>query len=295
MIPSIKIGLGGAVALCLAIGCGGSSSSEGGTGGTSGSVGTTGGSGGTTGGSGGTTGGSGGTTGGSGGTTGGSTTGGSGGTTGGSAGTSGSGGTTTAGTGGGVTIVDECPDYMPCGGDVVGSWRIRSICGETATAAPESPCADASPTEPSLMIDALYTFNADGTATFSGTANADFLLEISDACAMDQYGTDAQSLCTLLPILGAGGLGAGGTDEMPEDIPIMIDCDYADGICNCHIVEGPIPIMESSTYEISGNQITMTNTEDGTVTTGDFCVDGDDLDIREMDAEGSSMVSLTRD
>ncbi len=292
MVPSTKFGLGGAVALCLAIGCGGSSSSQGGTGGkggSAGSSGTTGGSGGTTGGSGGTMGGSGGTTGGSSGT-GGKATGG----TSGSGGAGGSGGSSggaggSGGSGGGVIITDECPDYAPCGGDIVGSWRVTSICGDLAPAEELSPCEGTTPTQ-TLDINGVYTFNADGTATVEGTAHGTFDIEVSDECAAEGGATTAEQFCVLFELLAAGGLGmdAGG---MGEALPIEVDCNYADGVCVCH-AEQDVVLDETSTYEVSGNEITITDAE-GAVTEADFCIDGDELMLHEI-SEGS-IVTATRE
>jgi hypothetical protein len=272
MLASIKFGVGGVVALGFAIGCGGSSTTHGGTGGTAGT-----GSGGTTGG----TGGKGGSGGKGGNAQGGSS--GSGGTGGSSGGTGGSSGS------GGVVISDECPDYAPCGGDIVGSWRVTAICGAVTPAAALLPCDTATASQ-SLTIDGVYTFNADGTASIGGTAQGAIDVEVSDECAMEQ-GLSAQEFCQLFELLAAGGLGTG-MGDMGQAPPVDVDCTYADSVCTCH-AEQDVPLDENSTYVVSGNEITVTNTDDGEVFAGDFCVDGDELMLHQT--SNDSIVSATRE
>jgi hypothetical protein len=274
MVPSIKFGMGGAVALFLAIGCGGSSSTtEGSTGGKGGSGGAgTGGNG-----TGGTTGGSGGK-GGASGSAGVSGSGGAGGSTGGS-----------GGSGGGVDISEECPDYAPCGGDIVGSWRMTAICGGVTPAEMISPCETSMPSQ-SLTVDGVYTFNADGTASIEGTAHGTIDVAVTDECAMMQ-GMSAQQYCTLFELLASGGLGSGMDGLGQAQLPV-VDCLHEDGLCTCH-AEQDVLIEENSTYVVSGNEITLTNTVDGAVFEGDFCVDGDELMLRQT--SNDSIVSATRE
>jgi hypothetical protein len=188
-----------------------------------------------------------------------------------------------------VIITDECPDYEPCGGDIVGSWRVTSICGDLAPAQELSPCEGTTPTQ-TLSIDGVYTFNADGTATVDGTAHGTFDIEVSEECAAEGGATTAEQFCALFELLAAGGLGME-TGGMGEALPIEVDCNYADSVCVCHAVQDVV-LDETSTYEVSGNEITITDA-DGDVTEADFCIDGDELMLHEV--TDGTIVSATRE
>ncbi len=283
-------------AMGLAVACGGSSKSsdddsggKGGSGGTSGTT-TTGGTGNTT--SSGGTGAKGGTTstGGTGAKGGTTSTGGSGGTT---SGTSGSGGTTSVAgaTGDPITLMTgNCPALTPCGGDVVGSWKISSICDASGgTAGTGGSTTDmpscATQTVGEASSDVTFEFKSDGSFTAAGTITITEDETFDDACAMSQFGSDVATTCDLLDSFGAQG-----------DTDYALSCTVANGLCDCHFTV-PLTSNEVGTYTVDGDQITVDYTEtdsDGTVTTGtetdSFCVKGDTM----TQASTTSVATLTR-
>jgi hypothetical protein len=259
---------GGASATGGASTTGGSSNALGGTtgsenGGTTNGVG----SGGTTSGSGGTTNGSGGTTSGSGGTT------------------NGSGGTTSgSGGGAGVDISTSCPTLTPCGGNLVGTWRLQTLCSN-------STCTSGCPDEIKSLTysgNVLYDFTSDGRVNVVGTLNADLEISVSDACAQSANLADAQTYCTEQQSSASGSGGAGDSSSF--------DCTYKAPNCECS-VKGSTAIDDSGTYAVSGTQVTITSSGGDsmlTTSTSSFCVSGDTLIVGASDGTMRTGGVLTR-
>jgi hypothetical protein len=242
--------------------------------------------------------------GGSGGTSGTKSTGGSSGTdtTGGtgnatsSGGTGATGGTTsTSGSGGSgdpVTIVSgTCPAFTACGGDVVGSWELGSICESTgATTVDGAPaglpaCATDGAVE-TASSDVVFEFKADGTFNAAGTTTFAFDLSFDDDCAQSTFMLDPASACTLLMLSGS-------ESATPGDVSCALD----GAVCDCHF-RATQPTDEVGTYTIDGSQLTVNYTQtaaDGTATshtdTNPFCVNGDTF--TEASTDGS-IATLTR-
>jgi hypothetical protein len=185
----------------------------------------------------------------------------------------------------------DCPAFTPCGGDVLGAWRIVSICGAfTPESNPDVPeCAGTAVSE-SFMGDGVYTFQDDGTATLTGTITVTADEVVTDACSQAQYGFSAALLCAGLNAsndLPQGQAGADGTGGATPAISFMCTVDGTD--CACHIVEGPVPVDQSATYSVQGEQITIGSN------TSDYCVDGDTLTIQGTSAStGLTQIELTR-
>jgi hypothetical protein len=171
-----------------------------------------------------------------------------------------------------IDIDTTCPTFAPCGGDVVGSWLTKSFCGVSTT---EPSCSDLASSQ-TASGDIVYTFSADGTLTMSGSLSATIDYSITDACAMSSLGTDAAGYCALLTSLGD-----------PSNPSLVIDCAFAGGTCNCHIVEGPAPLDQTDTYTAMGNQLIV-----GANSPSDYCIEGDTLTIRSND--GTQQTVLTR-
>ncbi|MGC4093182.1 MAG: hypothetical protein QM756_35905 [Polyangiaceae bacterium] len=68
-------------------------------------------------------------------------------------------------TSGGQAAIGWCTPFNPCGGNVVGTWKIVGFC-QDADDSPDPDCAEAQVT---YTTDATAIFNADGTFAASGT------------------------------------------------------------------------------------------------------------------------------
>lgn len=252
----------GVLAALLALGCGGSSTSsdddDGGSGGSSMS-------------SGGTSSNRGGSSNGVGGS----------GASGGSAATGGSGATGGTGGTGMIAPIGDCEDFVPCGGDPEGVWRVTDVCTELATSTlfPAAGCENAL-TGFDADVDGTYTFS-NGVVTFEGTVAYQLTLEIDDVCASSLADTGGVPAALLCPLIEASYADAGAESA---------SCDTSTGNCVCVLSFPAEPSMsEPQTYTISGNQLV---TSDGAST--DFCEQGETLGLHSRSAPGEDpQISLT--
>jgi len=223
--------------------------------------------------------------------------------TGGTGGTTGGTGGTTGGTGGTIEILPDCPAFTPCGGDIVGVWRLESICGAVTSSSNETSCVGQTVVE-SLAGNAIYTFGVDGTATVTGNLSIVGDISVTDACAQSM-GTTAAAYCEVLSAAaggtgslggagGTGGAGAaagtGGTagSAGTGDPAIDISCMLSASQCDCHLEEGPILVESTATYVTMGTQVIV----DGTPS--DYCVEGSTLTVSGTTSTGTALSIFTR-
>lgn len=109
---------------------------------------------------------------------------------GGSAGTAGTGGTDGMGGGdgqaGSVTKPgsEACP-MTPCGGDVVGSWQITSVCADwRVDPATTGTCPSASSIN-NVQMSGTYTYGADGAFSWNTTTGGTTTVTLPAACISD--------------------------------------------------------------------------------------------------------------
>jgi hypothetical protein len=315
MTFSRKLMAGGVfVVLGVVAACGKSSDDDAGSAGKGGSSGSSGKGGSGTGGSSGGTkasGGMGGTTGGTGATGGTKSTGGTSSETAGAAGedTAGSGGTGAGGTGGTmstsgsggtgdpVAIDTMCPAFKACGGDVVGNWRLTTLCGTNGGAAGAAGAGAggapgtagvpecASKTAMSMgSSDAVYDFKADGTYSIKGSLTLKESFTIDDACAKTFSVPDAATFCGL----ANSGLGAA--------LGFDFTCQVSGADCGCAIMSSQAQ-DETGTYTLDGDQVTIVPKSGSsgidTAGTSDYCVKGQTT-ITLQSSSGSGQVVLTR-
>jgi hypothetical protein len=75
--------------------------------------------------------------------------------------------------GSGTIYLAACGSFDACGGDVVGTWTLSSLCSDGNTSiehglGPNCAVIDGTPT---FTSDTSYTFDSDGTYTASGAIN----------------------------------------------------------------------------------------------------------------------------
>ena len=94
---------------------------------------------------------------------------------------------------------------------------------------------------------AIYDFGADGSLSYEGSVHVQYDLSATEACTQAVARKDAASYCKLI---------ADSSDDNPQ-VPATIDCTPTDGLCSCHVDQGPISGGGGSRYSISGNSITI--------------------------------------
>jgi hypothetical protein len=192
---------------------------------------------------------------------------------------SGSGGTFSVGNGGsstgGVQDMSDpgsgtCPAFTPCGGSLVGTWHLDSLCMSPPLMYSSSTCPSA---QEQIGADGTLTFGADGTLDPTKamlTLTVVFPPScITDSTACDQLGT------TIGPCTST-----------------------ADGGCRC-TPKTTTSMSSMETYTTSGNMVVLTSTDPNTGTprteTAYYCVTGNQLRLRGRSTSNIAYVyAMTR-
>ena len=82
----------------------------------------------------------------------------------------------------------RCPSITPCGGDITGKWRMTDVCLDEHAFAQAcnlpSACADAVSDAHMLSSDAVYTFDAQGVSTTTGSTEMSYKFTYTKACVV---------------------------------------------------------------------------------------------------------------
>jgi hypothetical protein len=158
-----------------------------------------------------------------------------------------------------------CGKVAACGGNIVGSWKVGASC-----ASPSTPsimgCTNASVKDANVSASGTSTFNSDGTFTVETTQSASETLVIPMSCL--SAGGMTATCGQLSTILGAALMGDAGTTA---------SCTTSGSDCDCTIALPSSATHEMGTYTVSGN--TLTTTSNGTMTSTDYCVQGNELHV----------------
>jgi hypothetical protein len=165
----------------------------------------------------------------------------------------------------------SCGKVQPCGGDVVGAWKLQSGCalGEAATDLIAADlCADATGDVAIVGGTAAVTFNADQSYVQTGDVEMEFHLTLPMSC-FAEGGTCAD-------------LKAAYAEAMATDPRFKATTCAASGsacVCNIRLV---LDVGESGTYSSAATSLT-TRTAGGPATTAQYCVQGDELHNIDVD------------
>lgn len=176
-----------------------------------------------------------------------------------------------AGTGGsGAT----CPSVSPCGGNIVGTWKVTQSC---VTASEDLNSAGAGCTGATAVLEITYggslTYKSDLTFDYSAVTATEIVHEhFPSGCS--PFGLTCQQLAQTA------------TDGGPPRCSID-----ALGGCNCDSVMMLTSSYPTGTYAVSGSMLTTTSTT-SMPSTSSFCVQGSVLYLIPGQAADAA-VSLT--
>jgi hypothetical protein len=207
----------------------------------------------------------------------------------------------------GGSLGGSCPGFTPCGGNIVGTWRLKSMCVK------DTPTDAACTVQSSGMIagagySVAYTFNANGT--FTGTVSGSMIQTVDypgAACSPtdaspSQYCSDIQqSMQSAL-----AGLTDAGTFPVKS---LSFTCTPSGSdVCKCNESLTYTPYTLEGTYTTSGDFITITMTgssilpdagigDGGTGSPTAYCVSGNILTLGPTPGssdEGEGVVVFTK-
>jgi hypothetical protein len=171
-----------------------------------------------------------------------------------------------------------------CGGNLVGTWNISSICNGSSASSSSGTCTTTVDTS-QLREQGTITFNTDQTYTTELTISGSETEIIPTSClgiTCDQENT------ALMQAAGSGGFYS------------SISCTTVGTSCSCRFVAAQQTVSTTGTYVTSGGTVTtVTTTSAGTSSgsTDNYCVLGSTLTLSSMSMAGmtgGSSVLLTR-
>lgn len=157
----------------------------------------------------------------------------------------------------------NCSNVSPCGGNVVGTWKITNVCASGMLSnSLGSVCPGASEQVGSINASGTATFNSDGTYSTSTTASASVTLTIPNSCL-------SQSGVTI-------SCGAIGSSLANPDAGTSGSCASNGSNCDCTVASSPMSSSSAGMYTTSGTTITTTPTGNSS-SSNDYCVQGNTL------------------
>ena len=164
-----------------------------------------------------------------------------------------------------------CAPVVACGGDVVGTWQIESICisdevADTFEAELPAECAGSFLDADVQVNDAILEYSADGTLTSSGAATVLAQYRFSEACLLaisPDFPDLSESTCDALADSTEVDLAADGTNS-------TVTCSLGAGACECETSQVG-DTTSSGSYTLMNDQIVV-----GPLTLP-YCVSGDEL------------------
>jgi hypothetical protein len=154
----------------------------------------------------------------------------------------------------------DCTDVTPCGGDVVGTWRVTASClavtGELNTESAGPYCT--APITGTLEVTGTWTANVDGTYTDRTITTGTVQFNLMYMCK------EFDGSCISCATFGGFFKSFGYTEATCEDEPNPAVTGYCGGGCNCTaIVEkaGGLGVISNTTingnYTIDGSTLTI--------------------------------------
>lgn len=200
---------------------------------------------------------------------------------------------------GGLLGGGSCPSsFTPCGGNVVGTWHLKSECMAMSSSSSSACAGESFSFAPGSTYGITYTFGANGTLSASVSGNMTATLRYPAACLHSDAGA-AQACSDLNKILQSSSqqVGDAGTNNI-KSLSISCSADSS-GTCVCNENIGYSPYSITGSYTTSGTKITITALsvsgmpdggvgDAGTSSAEDYCVSGSTLMIHSTSSSGGS-------
>ena len=178
---------------------------------------------------------------------------------------------------GGGSSNSSCGAFTPCGGAVLGTWKVANLCTSTADAgAPKADAACSTTTSnPNMKYGGTFTFRNDGTYTANLAVSGSQTLTYSAGCFNGAY--SCSTIDSVFKNPGTADAGLSGS------------CTSASsGNCACNETMNAQMMPIEGTYTTSGSTVTMTSGSGSSPEPSDFCVQGNTLTLRGSSSSGES-------
>jgi hypothetical protein len=197
------------------------------------------------------------------------------------------------GCGGRTEKAAVCEPLTGCGGDLVGTWDVTSMCVRVLDGATvSSPVPQCEPvTRHALDVavivpkDMSIAFTKDRYVR-SGTASIDTRYVFTDAClAADGYGVASKATCDQVGL----GIQVTSTFSGFSFTPTTVSCNFDSGACACD-VSGEVAVSDAGGYRVASSQILF----DGVSMGGTYCARGNKALISTESASTTNRIGLKR-
>ena len=186
----------------------------------------------------------------------------------------------------------SCGMVQPCGGAVVGTWKVSDECQPGASSATSSSCGVTITSR--LTLSGTFTFNADLTYAESLLQSGAFTVSVPATCLSPR---SAIATCADVQAFYQG------TVQSHPDRYRSVSCAGAGAGCECQIEVVPQSATSSGTYAtgtMAGGPGTLRLTDSsGSSVGGDYCVSGNELhllgDTPSGDGGTGGPVTITSD
>ena len=160
-----------------------------------------------------------------------------------------------------------CAQVEPCGGDVLGSWKLAAGCINTAalTATIAAVCPGASASAAAPTVAGTLTFNSDSSYVATGVSETVAVTEVVPLSCTGQTSCAAFAQ----------------TIMDSSTTPVPVTCTGS-STCTCTISASMTAMTESGTYYTAGTTLSTIPTS-GTQSNDDYCVKGSALHILSVD------------
>jgi hypothetical protein len=168
----------------------------------------------------------------------------------------------------------SCGKVQPCGGDVVGNWRISGACLDSAALSMDIGMAC-----PGATIN-ISLVNVSGSASF----NADLTYTVTQSASFTAQETIPASCLT------SGGLTLT-CAQLDQQLQQQIAMDPStfqsarcsgSSSCTCTFTIAPQTSTDTGTYTTSGTTLSITSS-DGSTSSNGYCVQGNEFHIVQFD------------
>lgn len=180
----------------------------------------------------------------------------------------------------------SCGPFTACGGDVVASWSIKQVCGETT--APIMNCQGGQVDGKKFKLTGTFTYRADMTYTetvaISGTVSATIPMQ----CLALEPGQPPLSCAQLQAFYTL--LLSRSTDGMPSPVTGVTCTGTA--VCSCSITLRPTTETETGIWKTEGNSLITTPQGSSRSSTSEYCVSGTALRLRDPPSMMQAMGSM---
>jgi len=179
--------------------------------------------------------------------------------------------------------VDSCGKVAPCGGDIVGTWRIIGSCGPGSPLGLKSVCPNQAVETATVSIIGTATFNWDMTYMVFLTQSASGTLVLPMSC-LESHGITV-TCDEVAAALGGPSEGDAATTTN------MGTCTADASTCDCSFAMSGPGIHEMGTYSVSGH--TLSTTSSGSPNRADYCVQGNSLRVISPTGMGTATLIST--